>query len=343
MNLILFPESANLKNGYGIAVDYAYDKLQPTADDLIIWYTNEKTLPKFKLGDIVLRRPGIFSFKRLKNMALNKLGAEVVLSDLDIIKNMTFNNIYCDDVIFYRAIRKLFPEKYITVRFHNCFARIQDRKNILKIRENFMFEVKLSEYQKLEREVFRDNNVHKIFLSEEDKAYYTLMTRRSDCSVWPFKVDKRKAEKNREKVIFDNKLVWFGGLQDHKMGSMNWFIEDVLPKIKLEIPDLEFHLWGMNTKKLDNPESNIFGHGYYPNEGVPLKNTALFINPDIIGGGIKLKLKSYYEEGVVFITSPFGFEGYSSKLIDNKYCIVADLENWSKVIIATLKSNKLQL
>jgi hypothetical protein len=339
MNLILFPESASLKNGYGIAVDYAYNKLNPNNNDLIIWYTNDKDLPKYKESDIILRRPRLFSFKRLKNMLFNRLGAEVTTKDLHDIKAISFENIYCDDVIFYRAIRKLFPEKFITVRFHNCFSRIKNRKNILKIRENVMFEIKLLEYQKLEREIFRDKNTHKIFISEEDRAYYKLLMGRTDSSVWSFKLDENKAYQNRTEVLFDNKIVWFGGLQDHKMSSIYWFINEVLPKIKLEIPNIEFHLWGMNTIKLNSPKNNIFGHGYYTGKGFPFKETALYINPDIIGGGVKLKLKTYYEEGLIFITTPFGFEGYSLDLVDNKYVMVEDLDSWSEVIISTLQTS----
>lgn len=65
--------------------------------------------------------------------------------------------------------------------------------------------------------------------------------------------------------------------------------------------------------------------------------TSLYINPDIIGGGIKLKLQTLIEAGVPFISSVFGFEGYSHSIIDNRYIIVEEEANWVKKIIELIK------
>jgi len=338
MNLIMFPESASLRNGYGIAVDYGYDILSPSTDDLIVWYTDDKALPRFKDGDVWMQRPGLVNAKRFKNMIMNRVGPEVTVSDLRFLKGKNFDNIHCDDVIFYRALRKLYPTQHLTIRFHNCYARIQDRKEILGMHLNIKFEINLRALTKLEREIFRDKNVHKIFLSEEDKGYYTSMTGRSDASVWAFDMDKNKAIQNRTTSCFDNKLVWFGGVQDHKIRSVNWFIEDVFPQILAEIPSVEFHLWGRDTEPFDNPDQHVFGHGVYSGNDIPLKDTALYINPDIIGGGVKLKLKSYFEGGVPFITTYFGFEGYNKDLLDDKYCIVSEMDKWADTIISLLNN-----
>lgn len=61
--------------------------------------------------------------------------------------------------------------------------------------------------------------------------------------------------------------------------------------------------------------------------------TSLYINPDIIGGGIKLKLQTLIEAGVPFISSVFGFEGYSHSIIDNRYIIVEEEANWVKKLL----------
>lgn len=336
MNLILFPESSSLKNGYGIAVDIGYEILAPTEDDLIIWYTNDKDLPRYKDSDFVLSRPGLFSFQRLSNMLLNKLGTETDISDFRFIKGKKFNRIHCDDVVFYRAIRKLFPDKQINVRFHNCFSRILDRKRVLGMKMDLFFELKLRAYAMLEREIFKDKKCHKIFISDEDLKYYVSMTGCYDATVWPLKVDDSKGLNNRHEIRYDNKLIWIGGVQDHKKKSMIWFINEIFPKIRSRIPDAEFHLWGMNTLKFNSPDQNIYGHGFYSGSSIPFKDSGLFVNPDIIGGGVKLKIKTYFELGVPFITTPFGFEGYSQELVDGKYCIVVEMDKWTDTIIALL-------
>jgi len=91
---------------------------------------------------------------------------------------------------------------------------------------------------------------------------------------------------------------------------------------------LEFHLYGKGTTDLNNTDNGVFGHGFYKGDGMPFKNEGLYINPDIIGGGVKIKLLSYFENGVTFLTSPFGYEGYPEDLIDNQYCFVKESHNW---------------
>lgn len=36
----------------------------------------------------------------------------------------------------------------------------------------------------------------------------------------------------------------------------------------------------------------------------------------------------FQRRGVPFISTPFGFEGYSKKLIDNKYCFITETDKW---------------
>ena len=337
MNLFIFPESPVLTNGYGIVVNSDYIRLSPADSDIIIWYTNSQENPLFKVGDHILKRPKIINFKRFKNMFFLRSGSEVEFNELEFLKNLNFESIFCGDVIFYKALRKLFPNKNLTVRFHNCFARILDRKRLLRIDLDVKFKLDLRLMYSLEKEIFLDKNVKKVFISNEDKDYYKLMTGANDANVWGVDVDMENAVLKRKPNNFDNKLIWFGGVQSHKMKSVVWFIENVLPKIKKEVPTVEFHLWGYKTTKLNNPKLNIYGHGYYSGSEFPFRNNALYLNPDIIGGGVKVKLKTYLEEGISFITTPFGYEGYKSDYIDNKYCIVKEQENWSETIIELLK------
>ena len=43
---------------------------------------------------------------------------------------------------------------------------------------------------------------------------------------------------------------------------------------------------------------------------------------------------------IPFITTPFGFEGYSTSLIDDFFCVVKEGEKWSETIINFIKNNK---
>lgn len=192
----------------------------------------------------------------------------------------------------------------------------------------------------LEREIFNDRNVTKIFISEEDANYYTLMTGYSkDAVVWAYEANKELMLKNRSEFILNKKLVWFGGVEAHKIKSVEWFINEVFVQIKESIPDIEFHLYGKSTEIFNDTKLKVFGHGFYNSDGFPFKGEALYVNPDIIGGGIKLKLLTYFDNGIPFISTPFGYEGYDKSLIDNKFCYVEEMDTWAIRIIEILKTH----
>jgi hypothetical protein len=344
MNLYLFPENANFDSGYGIACESDYRRIAPNYDDIVIWYSNNKKNIYLRESDYVLPRPSKKSFRRLNNLVNFNATSEVKLNDLSFLRNHKLEdieNIFCGDVIFYNAIKRLFPDRKITVRFHNSFSRILDRKRVLGYKFDYIFEYNLRAFYTLETKIFRDNNTTKIFISKEDQDYYKLITGKDDSQLWSFDFNMNLSNKNRKKIKYNNKLVFFGGISSHKKQSIQWFIKTVFPEIISQIPNVEFHLWGNNTSKLNNPAKSIYGHGFFNSDGFPLRDEALYINPDIIGGGVKIKLMSYFNNGIPFISSPFGFEGYSKEYIDNKYCTVSTLNNWSRDIIRLLKNGEI--
>ena len=340
MNLYLFPQAANNLNGYSIAVDAGYKACNPSAEDVVVWYT---TYPKDKMwylreSDFIINRPRGLTLRRVYNVLTRKNSCQPSVSDLSFLEGKQFDTIHCDDVLFYPAIRKMFPNSKITVKFHNCFARILDRLNLVDIPVTMRYRVALRNMYHVERSAMRDNNVYKIFISDEDRNYYTShFGKTSDSEVFSFSPSLNTVQNKRNRPLhFDHKLIWFGGVEAHKTASIQWFIEKVLPKLKEDIKDIEFHLWGSRTEQFDSPEKGIYGHGFYNGEGLP-SETSLYVNPDIIGGGVKIKLLTNFEKGIPFITSPYGFEGYSYELVDNKYCTVAEEDNWVSVVLDMLR------
>ena len=87
----------------------------------------------------------------------------------------------------------------------------------------------------------------------------------------------------------------------------------------------------------NNPSRTIFVHGFWVMEGFNCVEGALYVNPDIIWGGVKLKLFSLIEEGIPFVSTVFGFEGYDKKMIDNSMRIVTDTEHFAEAIISRLQ------
>lgn len=340
MNLYLFPEAACHTNGYGIGVEFAYKRLQPKEDDIVVWYTDlprENMLYVREKNDFIVQKNKFFSIRSVINILLGKDRTQPHDCDLAFLANYDFDEIHLDESFFLGPIRKIFPNKQFSVRLHNCYSRIYDRQRMMGTMLDWKYMTKLKAMYKVEQEVFQDAMVHKIFISNEDRDYYqNIFGVYSDSETWAYIPDMKKAEQNRKPLIFDHRIVWFGGIESHKRAAIVWFINKVLPEIKREIPDVEFHLWGKGSEQFNAESNGIFGHGFFEGNGVP-SATSLYVNPDIIGGGIKLKLQSLIESGIPFISSFFGYEGYSHDLIDNKYIIVEEEARWAEKIIHIIK------
>lgn len=338
MKLYIFPSKPITTNGYGIAVKSDLEKLNPSSNDVIIWYENNKET--IYNNDIIIPRPGKYDISRFINVLKNRVNCELSPKAFKGFNLNNIDDIFCGEVIFYRALRKLFPNKAITVRFHNCFARIKDRIRLIDADVNMKMDIHMRAYYQLEKEIFQDRNAYKIFISNEDRDYYTshfgILT---DSEVWGFVPDMNTAIKNRIEVQ-KTKLVHLGGMQAHKIDAMKWFIKDVFTPLHAKIPILEFHLWGSGSTLFNNISNGIFGHGFYEGNGLPEAKEGLFINPDIIGGGVKIKMIDYIEKGASFISTPYGYEGYPKEIIDNKFYFVIEREQWLPFLTEYFKDLK---
>lgn len=343
MNLYLFPAPANNFGGYNIGVLTALEKKRIVLQDsdIVFWCSPANSINPFSKETHFFIDPlKLFSIKSAFRILSGKFSQEISVSDLNGISSFDFDQIHCDEVIFYRAIKKLFPNKRITVRLHNLFARIYERSKILNIKSDWRYWGKMKILYNLEKMIITDSLVHKVFVCEEDANYYELITGKKDYSIWLNGPDDSLMIKNRKPLALTNKIAWLGGVEGHKISSIKWFINNIYSKIKENEPNIEFHLYGANTEQFDNPTMKIFGHGYYSGEGIPLSDEALFVNPDILGGGIKIKLLTFLNNGIPFISSPFGYEGYSKDLIDNKYCNVVEDQYWVEIIVSIFRENK---
>ena len=166
MNLYLFPSYASFDDGYGIAVESDYRKCAPTDQDVVVWrYRLNHIRPLYiKDSHYIINQNRFFSWRSMVNTLKRTNRSEIACSDLEFLKGKNFDKIFCGDVCYYNAIRKLFPDKNIIVRFHNCFARIYDRKRITCRNVDFMYSVTLSNMYRLERKIMIDDKVPKIFI-----------------------------------------------------------------------------------------------------------------------------------------------------------------------------------
>ena len=331
MNLFIFPATPFGQTGYSVAVKYDLKRIKVESDDLIIWYQSQNKT--YLSNDATILRPSPYAFSRVVNVLRNHVNCELDVKSLSEFDISHVDTIFCGEVIFYRALRTLFPNKHFKVRFHNCYSRINDRLRLIDEKTSLKFKIQSSALCKLEKEIFHDKNVQKIFISKEDREYYAQhFGIWSDSCVWGVEPKMELAYENRIDSK-KNKLIHFGGLQSHKIDSLKWFINDVFIPLRNKYPTIEFHLYGKGTESFDDKPIGIIGNGFYEKDDLPDIKDGLYVNPDLLGIGVKMKLLDYFEKGASFITTPYGFEGYSNDLIDNKFYFMEEKNNWLNFLI----------
>ena len=123
------------------------------------------------------------------------------------------------------------------------------------------------------------------------------------------------------------RLIYFGGTASHQRIGVRRFIDDTFAELRAKRSDTEFHLWGHGTESFDDPARGVFGHGFHAGSGLPLEGDGLFVIPDLLGGGVKVKTGDALRQGVAFLTTPFGAEGYEFDRVEGR--MVAEMPAWA--------------
>ncbi|UJH67029.1 hypothetical protein [Allomuricauda sp. SCSIO 65647] len=337
MNLYLFPHEISKLNGYGIVVSEDYKRVPASEIDHFVWYSYE-TANDLIGNHFFIDRKRVSMSHRFRMILQNRPGTEVTKKMLDRLElAKSYSNIFCGDTIFYRAVREKYPKAHLQVRFHNCFYRIAIRRQELNISLDHKFSKQLKIFTRLEKEIFADANTTPIFLSTEDESFYVAETGRTNSILWGVGVDKKETPK--ESLWPITRLVYFGGVESHKKKSLDQFISHIWPQLRAVYPNLHFHLFGYGSNGYHDKKNKIWGHGFYDGNGWPYLKNGLYINPDIIGGGVKIKIKTYLENNIRFITTPYGIEGYDQKFIDDKTAFCAPLDQWHEEIAKIVKES----
>jgi hypothetical protein len=126
--------------------------------------------------------------------------------------------------------------------------------------------------------------------------------------------------------------------------AVEWFLNQILPKVKQRIPQVEFHVVGKRQpiyeKNWPRPK-NFFLHGYQKSLRPFLSEATLFVMPFRMGGGMRIKSLTALAAGLPLVTSPLGVEGLS--VTHNKDCLIAHYPfEFAHYIIEIINSASLQ-
>lgn len=340
--LFLFPELPLLNDGYGIAVLRDYERFKFNSGDYLIFFTDYvQSFPIEIRNDIsekganltVIRRNRslkhtIYELVNLRHPSHfygNKYHSELKLPEI------TWDYVFCGDVVFYYHVKRFIKTKLLFIRFHNLWSKLVWRAIWKGINPGLKFSFfNLWLGSRLEKAISKDVNANKAFINDTDLQFFYSITGDKKLELLPV-VSNLNISKSIESLkIWDNdtlNIIWFGSVVAHNVLGVEWFIKNVFIPLKLQGKNVKFYLYGKQTEKFFNPNQSIYAFGKFKGDGVPLSGNGIFINPDLLGGGVKLKMQFFIENGLNVLSTPFGLDGYNS-INDIKNLFVKNPEEW---------------
>lgn len=120
-------------------------------------------------------------------------------------------------------------------------------------------------------------------------------------------------------------IIFLGGFRHlPNVDAVEYFINDVWPFIKKELPDVKFHIVGSeppeSIKKLASDD--VVVTGYVEDIGQYFDKVRVTVAPLRYGAGVKGKIVTSMLYGVPVVTTNIGNEGIN--LIDGEHCLISD-------------------
>lgn len=130
-------------------------------------------------------------------------------------------------------------------------------------------------------------------------------------------------------------ILYLGSADLRKGGGLKVFIEECWPKVICAHPDARILMAGRGTELYSRPEVGVEGIGYEADESAFLSRGYIFVNPQLIGSGIKLKSLVAMMRGKALVTTSTGAEGIPGE--HGKHLLIAkDWNNFAQLLIELL-------
>jgi len=153
-------------------------------------------------------------------------------------------------------------------------------------------------------------------ITGRDEKRFAAMGFRGDSHVLPIGLDTVCGEPNYDSfrqapnLHFIGSLDWLPNLE-----GLQWFLNDVWPKIHRRFPELEFHVAGRNMpgSLRQLRMKNVIIHGEVACSCAFVSAHSISIVPLLSGGGMRAKILEAMALGRVVISTSIGLEGIDAK------------------------------
>jgi glycosyltransferase involved in cell wall biosynthesis len=121
------------------------------------------------------------------------------------------------------------------------------------------------------------------------------------------------------------KLLFFGSLFYYpNLEGVHWFCREVLPKIRIAVPEVEVDIAGLRKEQMKDMESipGVRLLGFVEDLDPLIRDSACLIVPLRIGSGTRIKILEAWSKGLPVVTTTLGAEGL--RVQDGEQALVGD-------------------
>lgn len=162
-------------------------------------------------------------------------------------------------------------------------------------------------------------NFHRIAcMTDEDREILSRFVEPSRLRTVPIGVDSSYFAPPQVPAEESSRRMLFVGNYRHPPNgdAVYFFLREVLPLIRQQIPDAEFWVAGSNAQLLDGRavgEAGVRVAGYVPDIRTCYHSAAVFVAPILSGTGMRVKLLEALSMGMAVVATPLAAQGFHSR------------------------------
>jgi len=182
-------------------------------------------------------------------------------------------------------------------------------------------------------------------VSEDDKKTLLKICPQVRIAIIPNGVDTEYFRATNDKME-PNSLIYVGGMTWFpNYDAVMYFIREVLPLIRAEIPDIQLHCVGRQVDnkfyEMARDDVSLKIHGFVDDVRPLITAASVFIVPLRIGGGTRLKIVDALSMGKAIVSTSVGCEGL--EVTDGKEIAIADSsEKFAEKVVELLRDARLR-
>jgi glycosyltransferase involved in cell wall biosynthesis len=236
------------------------------------------------------------------------------------------------------ALRRQFPDTPMALRSHNVMTKAFDgfqREGSLL--QRLSWNIELAKISRFERYIYRLADRFWALSENDSDEYQRRLSIRSHGVLGVSLDPARYAAIEPGNPL---NVIHVGSADQRKVVGLTGFIRHVWPSIRAQVPRARLVLAGRGTERLADASDGIDALGYVPDDKTILEKGLIFVNPQQIGSGVKLKSIVAMLAGKALVSTPTGIEGVEGT--DGKdFFVTRDYQAMVQQVAALLKDQRL--